>query len=104
MAEKRARDPSLKQAFIHNEQGRALIHRLINSPLTHITIISPEYLKFMLDFVPKPLPLFYQDLDNELNGVEHKGNENISPWLNDYIKIADDKKSNRVQEHGLCTL
>ncbi|MGM9455270.1 type I polyketide synthase, partial [Legionella bozemanae] len=93
MAEKRARDPSLKQAFIHNEQGRALIHRLINSPLTHITIISPEYLKFMLDFVPKPPLLFYQDLDNELNGVEHKGNENISPWLNDYIKIAGDKKS-----------
>ncbi|WP_141710148.1 type I polyketide synthase, partial [Legionella parisiensis] len=93
MAEKRARDPSLKRAFIDNDQGRALINRIIDSPLTHVTIISPEYLKFMLDFVPKPRPLFYQDLANDLNGVEPKGNENISPWLNEYVKMNDNRKS-----------
>ncbi|WP_415583215.1 type I polyketide synthase, partial [Legionella steigerwaltii] len=94
MAEKRARDQGLKQAFIHNDQGRALIHYLINSPLSHVTIISPEYLKFMLDFVPKPRPLFYQDLTHDLTGVEveYEANENVSPWLNDYSKMNDDQK------------
>ncbi|WP_133129042.1 type I polyketide synthase, partial [Legionella nagasakiensis] len=92
MAEKRARDQGLKQALIHNEQGRALINRLINSQLTHAAIISPDYLKFMLDFVPKPRPLFYQDLADALMVVEPMGNENTSSWLDDYFKLDDDKK------------
>ncbi|WP_273198860.1 MULTISPECIES: SDR family NAD(P)-dependent oxidoreductase [Legionella] len=93
MAEKRARDQGLKQAFIHNDQGRAFINLLISSPLSHVTIISPEYLSFMLDFVSKPRPLFYQHLADDLAGVEHKSNESTSPWLNDYMKMGDNQKS-----------
>ncbi len=95
MAEKRAHE-GLKHALIHNEQGRALINQLINSQLTYATIISPEYLKFMLDFVPKPLPAFYQNLANDLTlveqKVEQKTDECASPWLNEYFKIDSDKK------------
>ncbi|WP_031562583.1 type I polyketide synthase, partial [Legionella wadsworthii] len=94
MAEKRARDQALKHAFISKDQGRAFIHRLLHTPLSHTTIISPEYLMFMLDFVPKPQPLFYQDLKQTLTGVklETEQNDNLSPWLNEYLKIKDDKK------------
>ncbi|MCL9683883.1 SDR family NAD(P)-dependent oxidoreductase [Legionella maioricensis] len=91
MAEKRAHE-GLKQALIHNEQGCALINQLIHSQLTYATIISPEYLKFMLDFVPKPLPAFYQNLANDLTLVEHKIDESISPWLNEYFKIDHEKR------------
>ena len=91
MAEKRAHE-GLKHALIHNEQGRALINQLINSQLTYATIISPEYLKFMLDFVPKPLPAFYQDLAKDLTLVEPQIHEGVSTWLNEYFKIDSDKK------------
>lgn len=66
MAQKRSRDEGLKQALISNAQGHVIIKCLINDEFKHATIISPEYLKFMLDFVPKPLPGFYGQLDEEL--------------------------------------
>ena len=99
MAEKRSRDQGLKQAMIHNEQGQAFIQRLINGQSTHTTIIAPEYLKFMLDFVPKPLPAFYKCLADELNMVEEPSSPaELSPWLSEYIKIDDDKKFTACKE------
>jgi len=68
MAKKRAKHPGLKQALIDNEQGHALIKILINGQLSHAAIISPDFLKFMLDFVPKPLPAFHKYLACDLGG------------------------------------
>lgn len=87
MAEKRSRDRGLKEALIHNDQGKAFIQRLINSPLRHATVISPKYLQFMLDFVPEPRPLFYKYLASELTEVEPSSNTTLSPWLTEYSKL-----------------
>lgn len=92
MANKRSRDQGLKKALINNEQGHVLIKILINGQLNHATIISPEYLKFMLDFVPKPLPVFYQTLADDLTVVDNTLNEGLSPWLRKYLEISNDKR------------
>ncbi|BCA96874.1 polyketide synthase [Legionella antarctica] len=92
MAKKRSRDQGIKQALIHNEQGQEFIQRLINGHSTHTTIIAPDYLKFMLDFVPKPLPAFYKCLADELNLVQKSSHSDLSPWLSEYIRTDDDKK------------
>ncbi len=87
MAEKRSRDQGLKDALIHNEQGQAFIQRLIPHRLSHTTIISPSYLQFMLDFVPKPQPAFYKALASDLNKVDLSPNMTFSSWLSDYSKL-----------------
>ncbi len=96
MAKGRAQGQSLRQALISNEQGQTFIKILIGSQLNYATIIAPEYLKFMLDFVPKPQPLFYKNLaENLLHVGEHTastGNRNLSPWLNDYLMQSADKR------------
>lgn len=92
MANKRSRDPNLKQALINNQQGHALIKVLINGQHHHATIISPDYLKFMLDFVPKPAAAFYNALTEELNSSEQTVNKNVSSWLNDYLKLSADNR------------
>lgn len=92
MAKKRSRDQGLKDDLIHNAQGQVFIQRLINSPSGHSTIISPGYLQFMLDFVPKPPPAFYKSLVSELGEVDHSENTELSPWLSEYSKIDADNQ------------
>lgn len=104
MAQKRSRDQGLKQALINNDQGHALIKVLINNQFSHITVISPEYLKFMLDFVPKPSPAFYNALAHDLIPVTIEENKDVSSWLNDYFKIETLKQCNACKEmlSGIC--
>ena len=92
MAKKRSHDQGLKQALINNEQGHALIKILINGQLNHATIVSPEFLAFMLDFVPKPLPAFHKYLADDLTVVENTTNKYLSPWLSNYLAIRDDQR------------
>jgi acyl transferase domain-containing protein/acyl carrier protein len=96
MAKKRSRDQGLKDALIHNEQGEAFVQRLINSHLSHVTIISPAYLQFMLDFVPEPRPAFYQALAATLNKSAPTPDVELSPWLNDYSRLA------QAQQFAAC--
>lgn len=107
MAQKRSRDEGLKQALISNAQGHVLIKILINDEFRYANIISPEYLKFMLDFVPKPLPAFYQQLDNDLSIIVTHQNtpaKNLSPWLNEYLEITEEKRFKTCKEmvSGIC--
>ncbi|KTD57613.1 SDR family NAD(P)-dependent oxidoreductase [Legionella shakespearei] len=104
MAKKRSRDQGLKDALIHNEQGEAFVQRLINSPLSHVAIISPAYLQFMLDFVPEPRPAFYQALASALNKTTPTPDIELSPWLNDYSKVADSQQYAACKNllMGLC--
>lgn len=93
MAKKGSRDQSLKQTLITNEQGHTLIKILINEQFNQVSIISPEYLKFMLDFVPKPKPQFHVALAQDLQNAEGLqqttiSNEGLSPWLFTYLKLA----------------
>lgn len=92
MAEKRSRDQGLKDAFIHNEQGQAFILRLIRGPSGQVTLISPKYLRFMLDFVPKPQPVFYKHLASDLTEVDASRDTRLSTWLSDYSKIDVDNQ------------
>ncbi|PWY55008.1 polyketide synthase [Legionella qingyii] len=87
MAQKRSQDQGLKQSLISNEQGHTFIKTLINDQLSHAVIISPDYLKFMLEFVPKPAPVFHKHLADTLHAAEQFANKNLSLWLNDYLKI-----------------
>ncbi|MGL5741200.1 MAG: SDR family NAD(P)-dependent oxidoreductase [Legionella sp.] len=92
MAKKRAQDPGLKNALINNEQGHVLIKMLINQQVPHVAVISPDYLQFMLDFVPNPQPAFHLHLANELQVVEHTPYHHLSPWLTHYIQLSKDKR------------
>ena len=109
MAKGRAQGQSLRQALISNEQGQAFIKTLIGSPFNYVTIIAPEYLKFMLDFVPKPQPVFYQDLAASLLSVGEQipstGSSNLSPWLSDYLQQSVDKRFAACKDliSGICT-
>lgn len=93
MAKKRSRDQGLKEALIHNEQGEAFIQRLINSHLSHVTIISPAYLQFMLDFVPEPRPAFYKSLAATLNKATPTLDAELSPWLSDYSSLVETQQT-----------
>ncbi|CDZ78850.1 Polyketide synthase PksM [Legionella massiliensis] len=90
MAKKRSQDQGLKEALIHNEQGQAFIQRLLNSELSHVTVISPAYLQFMLDFVPEPKPAFHKSLLADLRKVAPSPTQDLglSPWLTEYSKVA----------------
>lgn|GEM_PF-6138801 len=103
MAKKRSRDSSLKQALISNEQGHALVKILLHSQLNHVAIISPAYLKFMLDFIPKPLPGFYHHLANDLVTIKPPENNNSSPWLTSYHELAGDMRLKACMQM-LCAL
>lgn len=92
MAKKRSQDQGLKQSLISNEQGHAFIKILINDQLSHAAIISPEYLKFMLDFVSKPVPAFHKHLGDELNAAEQFAHKNLSSWLNDYLETREENR------------
>ena len=98
MAKNRHHDQALAAATIHNGQGQALIKQLIHNPCRHITILSPEYLAFMLDFVPQPRPNFHQCLANDLNKTESSLQPTLSSWLNHYLSIPDHQKSATCQE------
>ncbi|KTD42529.1 SDR family NAD(P)-dependent oxidoreductase [Legionella oakridgensis] len=91
MAKQRSRNQDLKRALIDKEQGFSFIKILINGELEHATIISPDYLKFMLDFVPKPLPVFHKCLVDELTSVEPIS-QNLSPWVSAYLKLDDHRR------------
>lgn len=88
-----SRDPGIQHALVTNGQGHTLIKILLNSQLTHATIISPDYLSFMLDFVPKPMPAFHQDLADNLSVVKNTVSKSMSPWLSDYLEMSNDKRS-----------
>ena len=88
IAKKRSRNNALKEALIHNAQGQAFILRFLHSEYRHTSIISPAYLRFMLDFVPHPQPLFYQALTTALTQPAQASNITLSPWLIDYSKIT----------------
>jgi acyl transferase domain-containing protein/acyl carrier protein len=92
MAKKRAQDHSLKKALVSNEQGHVFIKIIINDVLDYATIISPDYLRFMLDFVPKPLPGFHKNLADGLSLEEFNANVNLSPWLNEYLEVSKEKQ------------
>ncbi len=94
MAKKRSQDQGLKQSLVSNEQGHTFIKILINDQLSHAAIISPEYLKFMLDFVPKPVPAFHKYLADDLAITEQVADKHLSSWLNDYL---DTDEGNRFQ-------
>lgn len=85
----------LNPMLINNGQGQALIKLLMNTKLRHVTIVSPKYLEFLLDFVPKPMPAFHQCLTSDLGGGKPETEiiaNNLSPWVNSYFKMSDDKK------------
>lgn len=92
MAQNRSRNQNLKKALIANDQGYTLIKMLLNSRLSHAAIISPDYLKFMLDFVPKPRPLFHEHLAKDLADNIPEVNPLLSPWLSSYLRIDSDKR------------
>lgn len=98
MAKKRSQDQGFKQSLISNEQGHAFIKVLINEQLSHAAIISPDYLRFMLDFVPKPLPAFHHHLANDLGVGGHTQNQNLSAWLNDYLEVSSENRSQACYE------
>lgn len=110
MSVKRSRDQALKQALLTNEQGHALIKVLLNSHLNFATIISPEYLRFMLDFVTKPRPAFYQCLADDLRLAKdfkdplQISNESLSPWLQEYLKTPEEIRLHACKEmvKGIC--
>lgn len=87
MAKKRSHNPGLTDAFIGNEQGQALLQYLIANPMRHPTIIAPNYLKFMLDFVPESPPSFYTSLAADLTNIIPASNPKHSPWLSDYAQV-----------------
>ncbi|WP_131777542.1 SDR family NAD(P)-dependent oxidoreductase [Legionella cherrii] len=103
MAKKRSQDQGLKQSLISNEQGHTFIKILINDQLSHAAIISPEYLKFMLDFVPKPVPAFHKHLADELNAAEQFAHKNLSLWLNDYLETREESRFQACKEM-ICAL
>jgi acyl transferase domain-containing protein/acyl carrier protein len=92
-------DPDRIHALITNAQGHALIKILLNGQLSHATIISPKYLRFMLDFVPHPMPAFHKTLANSLKVVEPHNSQNwvvesaknvdLSRWLKEYFNLSD---------------
>lgn len=92
MAKKRSQDQSLKNSLMSNEQGYTFIKILINDQIGHAAIISPEYLKFMLDFVPKPVPAFHKYLADELIGTEQAANKDLTPWLDDYLQLNEENR------------
>lgn len=92
MAQRRSRDPNLKQALISNEQGHHFIKMVLNTPLPELTIISPQYLQFMLDFVPQPLPLFYKELEHDLIHRELTQEQDLTGWLNDYLELSAEQR------------
>ncbi|WP_058480577.1 SDR family NAD(P)-dependent oxidoreductase [Legionella waltersii] len=91
MASKRSRNQDLKKALISNAQGHALIKVLINGEYTHEAVISPDYLKFMLDFVPKPLPAFHEQLLQDLSSTDKIIHHDLSPWLSEYLNLSESK-------------
>lgn len=108
MANKRARDPNLKHALITNQQGQAFVNALIHAPREQAIIISPQYLKFMLDFVPQPLPSFYKELAQDLHALTAKTpqgmeNEQLSPWLNQYLQMNKEYRLNACKDL-ICTI
>lgn len=92
MAKGRAHTLDLTQAFIDNEQGYSLIKVLINSQHRHVAVISPDYLRFMLHFVPNPKPVFHQDLAADLTLVEQSNKKELSSWLSDYFEMSHDRR------------
>lgn len=91
MAKKRSRDQNMKKALVSNEQGQVLIKVLINNQFSHATIISPQYLAFMLDFVPKPVSGFHRFLADDLSAINISHND-LSTWLNDYLDIGENQR------------
>lgn len=104
MAKKRSQIQALKQALVSNEQGRTLIKILLNNQQSHATIIAPEYLKFMLDFVPKPLPAFYNSLAKELLKTTPSPGQDLSSWLNQYLELSEEKRLHACRDmvRALC--
>ncbi|CAM2802873.1 SDR family NAD(P)-dependent oxidoreductase [Legionella worsleiensis] len=109
MANKRSRNPGLKDALITNEQGHSLIKVLLKGQLSHPGIISPAYLKFMLDFVPKPLTGFYKILFDDLvldeqTKTKETVQTNASPWLSYYLNMNKDQRLKACKDLllGIC--
>lgn len=93
MAQKRALNKNLKKALITNEQGFQFIKTLINTNLPQMTIISPDYLRFMLDFVPLPQALFYKQLEQELDFQERPNNHDSSSWVQTYFNLSKSERA-----------
>jgi acyl transferase domain-containing protein len=93
MAKKRAQIQSLKNALISNALGHTLIKIFINDQMMHAAVIAPEYLKFMLDFVPRPMPGLHKTLAQDLTTLT-EGSETIrlSTWLTDYKKMPEETR------------
>ncbi|WP_233586526.1 SDR family NAD(P)-dependent oxidoreductase [Legionella sp. km772] len=92
MAQKRSRDESLKKALISNEQGHHFFKLLLTANPAELAIISPEYLQFMLDFVPQPPPLFYKQLEHDLLHKELTEERSISTWLQSYLELTGEER------------
>ncbi|WP_409371304.1 SDR family NAD(P)-dependent oxidoreductase [Legionella quinlivanii] len=98
MSIKRARDQGLKESLISNAQGQEFIRTLLHSGVKQLTVISPKYLQFMLDFVHKPRPLFYQALAESLEQAADEkepssaGEPIYSSWLQHYVQCSEDKR------------
>lgn len=109
MANKRSRDQGLKEALITNEQGHSFIKVVLNGQLSQASIISPDYLKFMLDFVPNPLTGFYKVLSDDLLLDEHHltnqtANKDWSQWLSHYLNINKENRFKACKDmvSGIC--
>ena len=92
MSQKRSRDEQVKKSLISNEQGHHFIKVLLSGRPAELVIISPEYLHFMLDFVPQPQPLFYQHLQQELLYKEGVEESTASNWLHSYSALKPDDR------------
>lgn len=101
MAKGRSQGQSLKQSLIANDQGQTLIKILLTGQLNHATIISPDYLKFMLDFVPTPMPALHQHLAASLVSKNaqsvHQTSLHAGSWLTDYQATLPENRLQRCK-------
>lgn len=104
MSQKRSRDENLKKALINNEQGHLFLKNSLKSKKSALTIISPDYLHFMLDFVPQPLPLFYKELERTLFNKKLSEESAVSSWLQTFLGLNKEERISACKNMltGLC--
>jgi acyl transferase domain-containing protein/acyl carrier protein/methylmalonyl-CoA mutase cobalamin-binding subunit len=108
MAQKRSQIQKIKHALITNEQGQTFIKVLLSGQFNQIALISSEYLRFMLDFVPETQPEFYKNLSETLFPPKEqspKSSENtLSSWLSEYKSLNIEARFEACKElvYGIC--
>ena len=108
MAKARAQVTSLQGTLITNAQGLSFLKALLRSSAREQAIISPDYLRFMLDFVPQPAPNFYRELRDKLNNKPTNSASSLSDkpalWGDHYRTMDAEQRLRACQElvNELC--